>query len=51
MGAGGAGFLPVKLDAQVKTVIVNGAGEPLLSVDVQLMERQTMSWWNLGLYS
>jgi len=42
VGAGGAGFpTHVKLDAQVKTVIVNGAEcEPLLSVDVQLMERR-----------
>ncbi|NLY30951.1 MAG: electron transport complex protein RnfC [Firmicutes bacterium] len=42
VGAGGAGFpTHVKLNAQVETVIVNGAEcEPLLAVDAQLMERQ-----------
>ncbi|NLJ69804.1 MAG: electron transport complex protein RnfC [Firmicutes bacterium] len=42
VGAGGAGFpTHVKLNARVDTVIVNGAEcEPLLAVDVQLMERE-----------
>ncbi|NLA58782.1 MAG: electron transport complex protein RnfC [Firmicutes bacterium] len=42
VGAGGAGFpTHVKLNAEVETVIVNGAEcEPLLAVDVQLMERK-----------
>ena len=42
VGAGGAGFpTHVKLNAQVDTVIVNGAEcEPLLAADVQLMERE-----------
>lgn len=42
VGAGGAGFpTHVKLAGEVDTVIVNGAEcEPLLAVDVQLLERQ-----------
>ena len=42
IGAGGAGFpTHVKLAGEVDTIIVNGAEcEPLLAVDVQLMERQ-----------
>ncbi|WP_238899786.1 4Fe-4S dicluster domain-containing protein [Clostridium sp. YIM B02500] len=42
IGAGGAGFpTHVKLNAKVKTVIVNGAEcEPLLKVDQQLMDKK-----------
>ena len=42
IGAGGAGFpTHVKLAGKVDTVIVNGAEcEPLLAVDVQLLERE-----------
>ncbi|NMB46767.1 MAG: electron transport complex protein RnfC [Firmicutes bacterium] len=42
VGAGGAGFpTHVKLGGQADTVIINGAEcEPLLAVDVQLLERQ-----------
>ena len=43
VGAGGAGFpTHVKIDADVDTVIVNGAEcEPLLRVDQELMEKKT----------
>lgn len=43
VGAGGAGFpTHVKIDADVDTVIVNGAEcEPLLRVDQELMEKRT----------
>ena len=48
VGAGGAGFpTHVKLDAQVDTVIVNGAEcEPLLRVDQELMEKETARFLN-----
>ena len=42
VGAGGAGFpTHVKLDADVDTLIINGAEcEPLINVDKQLLEHK-----------
>jgi Na+-translocating ferredoxin:NAD+ oxidoreductase RnfC subunit len=43
VGAGGAGFpTHVKLDAEVDTIIANGAEcEPMLEVDQQLMKHKS----------
>jgi len=48
VGAGGAGFpTHVKLDAEVDTIIANGAEcEPLLEVDQQLMKNKTVEFIN-----